>query len=613
MINNHSGQHAQAVHLYRWLPALFGILDDDYLEGLITHKVHWVELHSNEILFQQGEIGDKMFILISGRLQEVRYDKNKQPTLLYEIHQGELAGELAVISGTPHRYAGIAARDCVVAYITRETYFEIAEKFPEHSAYLMNIVIKKLTQPVEPHKQKRERWNIAFVPLTPAVDMAAFMATIKADLMRHGRVLPLSSDLINEYLGYDQIAQVTKNQLDLYQKLSLWIDRYEAQFNFILYQSDFEWSEWTHRCLRQADEIIFVGNAQNSPQCSVLEKQILENCSTGITANQTLVLLHDNKTKYPSGTFQWLTLRPHCTRHQHLKLSNQADCERFARHLSGQTIGLVLSGGAARGIAHVGVVKALREANIAYDIVGGTSFGALVGGAVALNNTFEEMMAMLQDSFHKSPVDLNWLPYMSLVKGEKIDKSLKKEFGEVELSDTWLNLYCVASNISRAKMHLFQTGKIREALRASIALPGIFAPVLLDGDFLIDGGIFDNLPIETMVNHYKPNKIIAVEVGFVEKPKFEHALMPSNLALWRDSFRKDEKRKYKVPTMLGSIVESMMLCSDYKTSQFREKVDLLLRPDLTKFGAGDWKKYKELVQAGYEYTVKALESQTLVS
>jgi NTE family protein len=245
-------------------------------------------------------------------------------------------------------------------------------------------------------------------------------------------------------------------------------------------------------------------------------------------------------------------------------------------------------------------------------MIGGTRLGALVGGFAALDNSFDEMMAALHEAFHKSPVDLNWLPYMSLVKGKKIDSSLKKVFGEIELADTWLNMYCVASNISRANMHVFQKGLLRQALRASIALPGVFAPVLWEGDFLIDGGIFDNLPVETMVNDYKPHKIIAVEVGFVEKPKFNHDLLPSNFALWRDSFRKEEKRKYRVPTVLSSIVESMMLCSDYKTSQFREKVDLMFRPDLTQFGAGDLKKYKELVQAGYEHAVKALESQTSI-
>ena len=578
------------IHLRRWLPALFGILDDEYLENLIATKVHWVELAGNETLFEQDSEGDKMYILISGRIKLQRTDKTGVTHITDQVGQGELIGEFAVISGKKRMGAAVALRDSILAYISRETYFEIAERFPQHTLHMASMIIDRLTQKFQENKTVRERWNIALIATTPSVNIAEFTQTIKPYLQKHGRTLHLNNDLINDYLGYENIAQVGKDNPEQYQKLTFWIDRYEAQYNFIVYEADTYFSEWTQRCLRQADEIIFVANSAESADLSVLEQQILTLPHT-INSHQTLLLLHPPSVNLPSQTQNWLKLRPHCTRHQHVCLSSEMLCERLARYLTGQTVGWVLSGGAARGIAHIGIVKALREAKIPVDVIGGTSFGALVGGGVAFGWSDEQMVETAKAAFTTSPTsDLNWLPFLSLVKGKKIEKILKAFIGESNIEDTWVNFYCIASNISKARLHFFQNGLMRQAIRASISLPGILPPVLYNGDLLVDGGIFDNLPIESMIDNYKTHKTIAVEVSFSQRPAFEHEKIPTNGQLLRDSFKSTDRKKYNMPSFLTSIVESVTLCSDYKTTQFADKADLLLRPDLRKYGASDWKK-----------------------
>lgn len=600
-------QHTHAINLRRWLPALFGILDEDYLENLIAHKVQFLELSGNETLFSQGSEGSNIYILISGRLQAIKTTAGQNPQILNDIKQGELVGELAVISGKKHSASIVATRDSILAYISRDTYFDIAEHFPHHTLYLTNTIIKRLTADYKPNKSLRERWNIALIPASSSVNIADFAHSIKPYLQKHGRTLHLNNALINDYLGYENIAQVGKENSDLYHKLTFWIDRYEAQYNFIVYEADNKPSEWTERCLRQADEIIYVADSRDACGLSNLEKQIVEK-HKNINTHQTLVLLHPASVKEPRNTKDWLDCRPHCSRHQHIRLENESDCERLARYMSGQTVAWVLSGGAARGIAHIGVVKAFREANIPVDIIGGTSFGSLVGAGIALGWTTEEMAAAAERSFQTSPTsDFNWLPILSIVKGKKIEKMLKNLFGDSHIEDTWLNNYCIASNISKARLQFFKQGLMRQAIRASISLPGVLPPVLYDGDFLIDGGIFDNLPIEPMIEQYQANKIIAVEVGYMQKPSFTHENIPTNAQLLRDSFRSAENRRYNMPNFLSNIVESVTLCSDYKTAQFADKVDLLLRPDLTKYGAADWKKYKEMIEDGYIYASKFLE------
>jgi NTE family protein len=255
----------------------------------------------NETLFEQGAEGDKMFILISGRVQMITYDKAHTPHITNEIKQGELVGELAVISGKKQMAAAVAMRDSILAYISRETYFEIAENFPHHTLYMTNMIIDRLTEKYQANKNLRERWNIALVPITPSVNIADFTNTIKPYLQKHGRTLHLNNDLINEYLGYDNIAQVGRENADLYHKLTFWIDRYEAQYNFIVYEADNHHSEWTQRCLRQADEVIFVANSADSSKLSQLEEQITA-FDKNINTHQTLVLLHPPSVKCPSET-----------------------------------------------------------------------------------------------------------------------------------------------------------------------------------------------------------------------------------------------------------------------------------------------------------------------
>lgn len=604
-------QHQHAIHLRRWLPALFGILDDDFLENLISQKVQFVELSGNEVLFEQGSEGDKIFILLSGRVQIITRDKSGATHIHSEIKQGEMIGELAVISGKKHTSAAVAMRDSILAYISRETYFDIAKNFPHHTLYLTNNIIKKLTENQQSNKALRERWNIALIPASPSVKIADFAHIIQPYLQKHGRVLHLNARLINEYLGYEHIAQVGKDNSDFYHKLNFWIDRYEAQYNFIVYEADNTFSEWTKRCIRQADEIIFITDSRDTSDLSNLERQILES-HPNLNCLQTLVISHPTSVLEPRNTRNWLENRPYCGRHQHIRLENQSDCERLARYMCGQTVAWVLSGGAARGIAHIGVVKALREANIPVDIIGGTSFGSMIASGVALGWTDDEMAKNAHMAFHKSPTsDINLLPLLSIVKGKKIEKMLQACFGDNHIEDAWLNNYCIASNISKARMHFFKKGLMRQAIRASIALPGVLPPVLFEGDFLIDGGIFDNLPIEPMIEQYHAKKIIAVEVGYMQKPAFSHETLPTNSQLLRDSFRSAEKRKYNIPNFLSNIVESVTLCSDYKTAQFTDKVDLLLRPDLTKYGAADWKKYKNMIEDGYNYASKILEKSEI--
>jgi NTE family protein/lysophospholipid hydrolase len=194
--------------------------------------------------------------------------------------------------------------------------------------------------------------------------------------------------------------------------------------------------------------------------------------------------------------------------HHHVRRGNQADMARVARFLAGVPVGLVLGGGGVRGLAHVGVMRALNQAGVAVDMIGGTSIGAVVGVQFALGRSPERILRETQQAF-TGLLDYT-LPAVALAAGGRLSSSLRAALGEMQFEDTWLPYFCVASNLTRAEVAVLDHGTLWRAVRASCGLPGVFPPVGIEGDLLVDGCLLNNLPVDIMAKRCA-GPIIAVD------------------------------------------------------------------------------------------------------
>jgi len=209
------------------------------------------------------------------------------------------------------------------------------------------------------------------------------------------------------------------------------------------------------------------------------------------------------------------------------------------------TVGLVLSGGGARGLAHIGVLKWFEDHHIPVDYLGGTSMGGLVGGMYAGGMSPDDMTSFIktinwvstfgtgikyQDlSFRRKedrrdyPVEMELglkhglsLP-PGLSTGIEIDLLIDRITLPYSMTQTFGNLpipfYCMATDILNAKEVIMNDGLLSSAMRATMSLPGIFPPVYRNGEWLVDGGVLNNIPTDVMRNNYKPDVVIAVDVG----------------------------------------------------------------------------------------------------
>ena len=266
-----------------------------------------------------------------------------------------------------------------------------------------------------------------------------------------------------------------------------------------------------------------------------------------------------------------------------------------------------MSGGGARGCAHIGVVEALREANVPIDLVGGTSIGAIMGAAVAAGWTIDEMKARFRRTFVSSnPLGDYTLPIIALAAGRRVSGRLRGEFGEVDIADLPLPFFCVSANLTTGQHSVHRTGLVWKWTRASAAIPGVLPPVTENGEVFVDGGTMNNLPVDVM-RDWGRGPVIGVDVG--ADPAFrsnsdEMDIPPVwSIGTWARTWRRR-------PNIFQTLIRSGMVNSAAATAARREQTDLLLTPELKMVDMLNWKAFDVAIAAGYEHTLRRLQGVT---
>jgi NTE family protein len=279
------------------------------------------------------------------------------------------------------------------------------------------------------------------------------------------------------------------------------------------------------------------------------------------------------------------------------------DVERVARLLTGRSIGLVLSGGGARGFAHIGVVRALREAGMRIDSVGGTSIGAIIGAGVAADWSDEEMVEKYRKAFVDGrPLRDYTLPFVSLVTGRRVAHLLREAFGARDIEDLALPYYCVSANLSVGKVHVHRSGPIWLWLRASSAIPGILPPVFHRSEVFVDGAVMNNLPTDIM-RQQAVGEIVAVDISAddVLRADVEEYALPSMWRMCVDRFARPRR-----PGILSILLRSGMVNAEAASIERRAYTNLLLTPPLSDIELLDWHAYERAIEAGYRHACEVI-------
>jgi NTE family protein len=377
---------------------------------------------------------------------------------------------------------------------------------------------------------------------------------------------------------------------------SQWFHRLEAENDFVVYVTDPGDSPWTRLCARQADVVLLLarGDAAPGPWPALEHSQFA-------TLRSELVLLHDGPITTGAAA-RWRRALPGVA-HHHVR--DERDIGRVARLLTGHAVGIVLSGGGARGFAHLGVVRALREHGVPIDRVGGTSMGAIMGAGVAADWSHEEML----ERFHRSFVATNplsdfTLPVVSLVSGRKVSRLLQREFGEIDIADLPLPFFCVSTNLTSGRIGVHEDGELWRWLRASLAIPGVLPPVFRGGAVYVDGGVMNNLPVDVMLER-RHGTVVGVDVG--ADPTFTTDLEETDLPpFWRLAALLGGRRRR--PNILQILSRSGMINSAAATQGLRQQTSLLLRPPLETIDLLNWQSFHQAIELGYDHARRVLDA-----
>jgi predicted acylesterase/phospholipase RssA len=361
---------------------------------------------------------------------------------------------------------------------------------------------------------------------------------------------------------------------------------------------------WTRRALRHADRVVLVV----SPQPDAAERRhigALLDVLEGVThVIKVLAVLHPAGTRRPRGTAR-LMADLGVDEVVHLRDGNAEDLGRLARLATGHGVGLVLSGGGARGFAHIGVYRALREVGIPVDHIGGCSMGAPIGGGMALATPLDQIESLVESQFRRL-LDYT-VPVVSLVKGERITRNIEKNFGDWDIEDLWIPYYCVSTNLTTSRLEVHRRGNAARAIRASVAIPGILPPVPHEGDLLVDGGVLNNLPVELMRQDGGIGTVIAVDVAPEQGPraKSDYGLSVSG---WRALGSAMRKSEVSYPSVTSVLLRSMLTGAVRNQHEALKEgvVDLLLSLHLPGIGLLEFDSVRPVAKAGYDSSIDTI-------
>jgi NTE family protein len=569
---------------------LFADLDSAAVAA-VERELSLLVLPGGAPLFHSGEPSDAVYVVSSGCLGVFRHgddDAVEGPALIAELTPGNIVGEMSLLSHSPRTRSVAALRDSEVWRLSRASFENLTNHHPEVLPALMRNVAMR--NAMGPGKRRRQPRTFALLPAGPDVPAARFAVMLSSALGRIGdRVQMLGSESAHEEPE--------------------WFARCEMDNAFVLYRADAGLTHWTELCLRQADCLVVVRNADNDLPTKLPFEIEAAQAGAVFHRRRELVLLHEGHDPRAGATAPLLAGGMY-GQHHHVRLDLHSDFDRLARLITGHAVGVVMAGGGARSFGHVGAVRALREAGVPIDQTGGTSMGAIVAAAVAARWTDEELVERFRRSFVDSnPLSDYTLPFVSLFGGRSVARLLRMAFGDKDIEDLILPYFCVTANLTTSSADVHTVGKLWRWLRASISLPGVLPPFNDAGQVHVDGGVIDNFPVREMRRLGRGATIgIDIDTGGALAAG-AGVSVDESWSAWEFFRRLIWKRKetLPIPSIVRILLRSALVASAARTLEDRAAADLLITPPLQQFDLLDWTSFDSAIEIGYRTTMEALE------
>uniref|UniRef100_A0A914XUJ3 Uncharacterized protein n=1 Tax=Panagrolaimus superbus TaxID=310955 RepID=A0A914XUJ3_9BILA len=615
----------------------------------IDFAIDWVLLDSGQAVYRQSDVADSLFVVLSGRMRSV--DKK---TAIAEYGRGDVLGMVEVIQRRPRTTTVLAVRFSQLARVPDGLLNFIKMRYPQVGFRLVRLLGQsyndtRRTEMLPPSfsmenvaadsmAQIKNLHTVAILPASFDVPIMSFTCELFHAMSATMRVLRLSAKQVAEHLGetcLDKLADF---------RLMHWLNAQEDTFPLVIYECDYTATNWTRRCLRQADTILVVGRGDKKPQRQTFLEEHIKMNQDGIRTRKELILLWSENDATPTNTYEWLK-GSWFSGHYHVRAPERMfkfldetcgqtdenvivsyyekevfrtitncnnDFARLGRILTGNAVGLVLGGGGARGAAHVGIIEALRECNVPIDIVGGTSIGSFIGGIFAENPSGDitvraKAWFMMMSSLWRKIWDLTYA-HTAMFTGAGFNKTVQDIFAIKTIEDLWIPYFCITTDITSSEMRVHRSGPLWMYSRASMSLAGYLPPLCdpTDHHLLLDGGYVNNVPADVM-RSLGAKTVIAIDVGSASETDLynygDHLsgfwVLWQRLNPWAQPLRVLGMEEIQSRLAYVSCVRQLELVKKAPYCHY-------LRPHIEEFKTLDFAKYDTIREAGYEYGIEAV-------
>ncbi len=546
-------------------------------------QVEWFSLPGGRALFHPGEVADSIYFLRSGVLGVFNAGADGKPEFVGHIRTGEPVGEMAFLGGAPHTASVFAMRDSEIVRLPRAGFEKLIKRHPTLMRSLAQMMVTRM------RLNRREAFGARSEP-----KVFALLATSPTINCQH--IAGQLADALGQ-LGRSSVIVGPEAE----DSPSEWFDQLEQSHDVVLLHAPVADTHWFRLCLRQADRLWILARPDARPSEPLLPP---DRSPARMFRLIDVILLHNQGERAVSDGCDWKRAA-NAERVFHWHQGSKNDVASIARTAAGRSVGLVLSGGGARCYAHIGAIRALNEAGITIDFAGGTSMGGIIAAGLALGWDDDTMEANICEAFvHSNPLNDYTLPVVALTKGLKVNRRLKRFFGDTRIENLAMPFFCISSNLADGCATIHREGLLRDALRASIALPGILPPLVMNGAVHVDGAVVNNFPVDVMA-HLHRGLTVGVDVARQKGLNAEDFINPPGFFGWALQHGLSEAPP------IASLLMRTATISHGDPATARQNVDVLVLPDIEGIELRDWKAYDAAVEAGYRGMVEVLKNGAL--
>jgi NTE family protein len=572
--------------------AVFASLSDAMRQRLVIRATP-VRVRAGEWLFRAGDVGDSLYVVLSGRLEVVR--ESPGPAVLRALGRGQAFGELSLLTGGPRAASVRARRDSELLKLTREDFVELLQHVPDFGLALTQSLGEQLLDT-----------GRAATPTPPAPSSIALVAVHAGSPASR-----LADELVRELSRWRTVVRLDPSDetggRETVSSHGARFDRCEREAEQVLLVAESPQGdrEWTDFCLRQADRVLALVDRDEVPAW-LADRAALRGCD--------VVYCSPRPGRIDTEAWHGL-LEPRATHWLWLDETFRAGARRIARRLASRSVGVVLSGGGARGLAHIGVLEELTAAGVVIDRVAGCSMGSFIGAQFAGGADANAIALRCEEELvHRNPWSDYTIPIVAATRGRKMRTMLARVFGSQQIQDLERAYFCVSADLINSELVSHDHGPVATAVGASMCIPGSAPALALDGRVLVDGGLFDNLPVEGMAS-LGEGPIIAVDVTAQAHPPVVTRRGRPGLLKLRDQLRRavvgDDAPH---PGLRETLFRSIVLASRDTTEAAKRYADLVINPETSSIGLtafGELHRARELGRRAAWTALKA--SPALIS